>query len=111
MKYIEYVFSKSGQPINYSFSKKLNDFSSLVGKEKLYVRSYEGLKDAGLYKSLIDILGLDFNEFSVSLNANVSPNAVEIEAKRRLNSFLHGKPHSIYRLINKEYKNTSLIEK
>lgn len=101
-EYCRLVMDKGGN--KYDFFDHLMQFEKILGKENLYVFTYEEAREYGLCKHFSEnVLGMDYSDFSESCRLNVSPSLTDIEAKRRLNMLLKEYPVSAGVMMQRIY--------
>ena len=93
----------------YRYYPGLQRIEEIVGAECLHVYTYEEAKEYGLCRHFIEcVLQLSMQSFLQTENTNVTPSAMAIEVKRRLNRALMHMPPLIAWQIQKEYWNMDL---
>lgn len=72
---------------------RLKEFENIVGKDNLFVYTYEEAKEFGLFKHFIESIGLEYIGFDTVESVNKSPSIMDTEVKRHLNlSFMSTNP-------------------
>ncbi len=111
-RFMDHVGDKSSDPILsrfYHYYSRLRRMEEIVGAENLHVYTYEEAKEYGLCRHFIErALQLPMQSFLQTENTNVTPSAMAIEVKRRLNKTLMQLSAFIAWQIQKEYWNMDM---